>query len=292
MDREDIQSVVFHGYPAQGLVRYHLLHFGSGDAIGLLSRLVTDIASADEPPTPLRRQCALTATGLGELGLGGAELAQFAREFRQTMAHPERALALGHVARDSPELWEFGGPRTPRIDALWLTFAEHAADLAEGSARDEALFTRFGVSFQIQDAALSGQPRAPALRRERRFQSVPWGERVLGERDAIGDKIRGPFVAIKHSERPLPAWVRARNAQDLGKNGSYLVLRKLEQAQNVLWFATFHSDLRRQFELRQAEARLSCVPQARMRGGGYFFLPSVSALNYLAERRAMRGPKP
>jgi deferrochelatase/peroxidase EfeB len=285
MDREDIQSVVLRGYPREGLVRYHLLSFDAGDPRALLTRLVTDVASADEPARErTRRQLALTASGLRGLGLCAAEMAQFPREFRQGMAHPERALALGDVLRNSPEHWEFGGPNTPRIDALWLTLSDDATRLVELSTQYERLFARFGVSFQVQDAIATGEPRA-APRRRARFKRFPLGELVLGEADAIGERTRGPLVAHKHSARPLPAWVRARNAQDLGKNGSYLVLRKWQQGQRTEWQVGFYTDLRRQFEVEHSSATRGSAPEALVRGGAYFFLPSVRALNYLAEGR-------
>ncbi|MEP7050118.1 MAG: hypothetical protein ABJB12_07185 [Pseudomonadota bacterium] len=285
MDREDIQSVVLAGYPGDGQVRYHLLTFGAGDPRAMLTRLLADIASADEPAGFAgRRQLAFSASGLRELGLGEPEMAQFAREFRQGMAHPERALAIGDVAFDSAEHWEFGGPNTARIDALWLTLGGADTRLAELSAPYERLFVRFGISFQVQDAVAAGEPGAPVLRRER-FRRFPLGDLVLGEADAVGERIAGPLVPIKYSARPLPAWVRAKNAQDFGKNGSYLALRKVEQEQRVRWLVTLQTDLRRQFEINHRKQLRERAPGARVRGGGYFFLPSVRALNYLAEGR-------
>lgn len=287
MDREDIQSVVLHGYPPEGWVRYHLLTFGVGDPRAALTRLVTDVSGADEPARQaLRCQLALTASGLRGLGLSAAEIAQFPREFRQGMAHPERALALGDVYGNSPEHWEFGGLNTARVDALWLTLSDDQARIAERNEQYERLFARFGISFQVQHAKANGELAALELRGARR-KRVPLGERVLGERDAIGERTRGPLVAIKHSARPLPAWVRAENAQDLGSNGSYLVLRKWEQGGRAEWLVAVHADLRRQFEIACSESGCERAPNARLRGGAYFFLPSVRALNYLAERRVI-----
>ncbi|MEO8901979.1 MAG: hypothetical protein ABI488_08935 [Polyangiaceae bacterium] len=282
MDREDIQSMVLQAQRRERFARYYLLTFGSGEPRRALTRLVADVSSADEAAgSGARCQCALAASGLRALGLTDAELAQFPREFRQGMAHPERALSNGDRAADSPEHWEFGGPNTPPIDALWLTFSDDAAYLEQLSAQYERLFARFGLSFLVHSVALnSPEPRsAPELGPRRRFKRVPYGEFVLGERDAVGERIRGPLVAIKHSARPMPAWVRTNNALDFGKNGSYLVVRKVLQS----WFMRLNVDLRRQFEFERAEAQVSGPRSGRLHGGGYFFLPSVRALNYLAE---------
>ena len=290
MDRQDIQAIVLRGERRERFARYHLLTFGAGEPRRLLTRLVTEVSSADEIRADgfrARRQFALAASGLRAFGLNDPEMAQFSREFRQGMAHPERTLALGDVAADSPEHWAFGGPNTPRIDALWMTFSDDAEHLDELSVQHERLFARFEISFQIQQAPLTGDEpkRVPELGRRGRPKRLAPGEVVLGERDAIGERIHGPLVAIKHSARPLPAWVRTRNAQDFGRNGSYLVLRKLSRGDREWWLTALNTDLRRQFEFAQAEAEQSAPRSVRVRGGGYFFLPSVRALNYLAEGR-------
>jgi deferrochelatase/peroxidase EfeB len=355
VDREDIQGIVLHGYRRERFARYHLLTFGAGQPRQALTRLVTDISSADEPRSKIRRNLALSAAGLRSLGLGDPEMAQFSREFRQGMAHPERSLALGDVADESPEHWDFGGPNTPSLDALWMTFAASEAELDEVSRQHERIFARFGLTAYVQDAVLSadfrdhlGYEMKPALAASRvaqRQAKRALGEFILGERDSVGERTRGPLVPIKLSQRPLPDWVRAQNALNFGKNGSYLVLRKLQLnalagrrddlalAEHVqrargaegalahrlirrsrpygtsddergLLFVALNADIRRQFELVQqsffnaplagaasaADPFVGRVPGraaerrlARLRGGAYFFLPSLRALNYLAE---------
>lgn len=357
MNRQDIQGIVLHGYRHERFARYHLLTFGAGEPRRALTRLVTGVSSADEPRSEIRRNLALTASGLRALGLGDQEMAQFSREFRQGMAHPERSLALGDVADESPEHWDFGGPNTPPLDALWMTFADSEAQLDEVSGQHERVFARFGLTAYVQDAQLSpelrdhlGYQMKPPLdtrgAARRRATRAPMGEFVLGERDAVGERTRGPLVPIKFSQRPMPSWVRAKNALNFGENGSYLVLRKLQLntlagrrddlalAEHVrrargpegaiehrlirrsrpyggvsdeargLLFVALNADIRRQFELVQQSyfnaplvaassevdpfvGRVPGRPSehrlARLRGGGYFFLPGLRALNYLAE---------
>jgi hypothetical protein len=355
VDRQDIQGIVLHGYRRERFARYHLLTFGDGQPRQVLTRLVTDISSADEPRSKIRRNLALSASGLRRLGLGDPEIAQFSREFRQGMAHPERSLALGDMADESPEHWDFGGPNTPPIDALWMTFAASEAELDDVSSQHERIFNRFGLNAYVQDAALTpelrdylGYEMKPPLAHSRGAQRRArraLGEFVLGERDAVGERARGPLVPIKHSWRPMPDWVRAQNALNFGKNGSYLALRKLQlnalagrrddqaRAEHVLrahgpegalghrlirrsrpygsgddtrglLFVALNADIRRQFEQVQQSyfnaplagaanavdpfvGRVPGLPGerrlARLRGGGYFFLPSLRALNYLAE---------
>lgn len=362
MDRADIQGIALHAYRRRRFARYHLLRFGMGEPRAWLTRLVGEIASADEPRAIAPQNLALSAPGLRALGLGDPELAQFCREFRQGMAHPERARALRDTGDDAPERWEFGGSSGLPLDALLMTFADTEALLLERSAVQERAFERFGIVWQAQDAELcsaghfgttaqSGELAGQSGRKSRRSKRLPLGELLLGSRDAAGERVSGPFVPLKFGARPLPAWSKARGALDFGQNGSYLVLRKLEQnvaalrakfgAQSRaelaalharrargpepagshrlvrrsrrygsvfsedraheprgLWFMALNADIRRQFEfviqnyLKSAPAAaeasdsdpFSTPGLVRVRGGGYFFLPSICALNYLAER--------
>jgi len=349
VDRDDIQGIALHGYRSQRFARYHLLSFGAGDARRVLARLVCDISSAAEPRAASRHNLALSVTGLRGLGLGERELAQFSREFRQGMAHPERAAALGDAGDESPASWEFGGPHSAPLDALWMTFASTQERLSELSQQREQLFERFGLAWQAHDAQLAEPPAAPVARAAGRSKRIPWGEFVLGYRDLLGQRSPGPFVPVKFSARPLPDWSRRQKALDFGQNGSYLVLRKLQRNAELsaaahescvaahvrralgpeqslahrllrrsrsthagLWFMALNADIRRQFEFVQqsyfnepalhgqlpgVDPFVGRVPGRvadgsrhqlalrlfRVRGGAYLFLPSVRALNYLAE---------
>ncbi len=339
MDRDDIQGIVLHGYRSLPFARYHVLSFGAGEPRRALARLVDVITSAAEARTVVREQLALTASGLGALGLGEHELRQFSREFRQGMAHPERSAALGDSADEAPSEWEFGGPSTPRVDALCMTYARTPEQLAEQCAARARLFERFGLGVRAYDARVLAA-RAPSERAPRRGSRVPLGEFVLGEKDALGERRRGPFVPVKYSARPLPDWAAREKSLNFGQNGSYLALRKLDRAaplqasqrarlegehaerargpaasfehrllrrsrehESGLWFMAFNADLRRQFEFVQQSrcnarerggARDPLVGREpgrpadesrhfRVRAGAYFFLPSIRALNYLAE---------
>ncbi len=342
MERDDIQGIVRDGYRSLRFARYHLLSFGAGQPRPLLARLLNDVSSSAEAQTASRQQFALSASGLAALGLSARELGQFSLEFRQGMAHPERSAALGDVADEAPEAWEFGGPSTPRVDALCLTYAATREQLDELSAERERAFERFRVGYERHDALeLTAQrERERAARKLPRAERVPLGEFVLGERDALGERQRGPFVPVKLGSRPLPAWSRREQALDFGQNGSYLVLRKLvrdapltparsaelaaahavhalgpdrslthrllrrsRKLTDGLWFLALNASIRRQFEfVRQSYCNEpgpggDCDPllgrslgraahgarHFRVRGGAYFFLPSIRALNYLAE---------
>ena len=304
---------------------------------------MADISSARDPREPVRQNVAFSALGLEALGLSEPEITQFSRVFRQGMAHPERSRALGDRGDDSPEHWEFGG-LGDTLGGMLMTYAETKEGLGERCARNEALFERFGIAWEAQDATpqVLEREREPHVRKRGRGEIASAGEFVLGYRDAAGERIRGPFVPVKTSARPLPPWSKSRNALDFGLNGSYLVLRKLaddaaraaptmlmpelgaaharrargpeasvshrllrrsrrygpESSDGAvprgLWFMALNADIRGQFEFIQenylnAELESGDAPEIDLsrlvgvRGGGYFFVPGIRSLNYLAE---------
>jgi deferrochelatase/peroxidase EfeB len=140
------------------------------------------------------------------------------------MAHPERARVLGARGDTDPEHWEFGGPGD-ELGGVLMTYAERKDALDERCARHEALLARFGIGLTAQDARLENTGAfTGAFKRKK----VALGEFVLGYRDSAGERQRGPFVPSKSSARELPPWSKSRRALDFGSNGSYLVVRKLE----------------------------------------------------------------
>jgi deferrochelatase/peroxidase EfeB len=248
MDRDDIQGLVFSGYKEQPRARYFFLRFGNGDARGFLGEILNRVSSAslDELDEPRRLNVALTARGLQALGLDESALATFPRELRQGMAHPERSLALGDSGPDAPEHWQLGRPGTGELDGVVFSYARTEDELDEEAEYLDAAFERHGVSADVEDAYLPPDGRehfgfadARTNPRLSRFSlrpddnpfdpRVPLGEMVLGYRNARGVRPARPRAPAKRSTRELPLPLDGGRAMDLGKNGSYVALRKLEQ---------------------------------------------------------------
>jgi deferrochelatase/peroxidase EfeB len=223
------------------------LRFGSGDARGFLGELLNRVSSAEpgEREESRRLNVALTATGLGALGLDESALSTFPRELRQGMAHPERSAALGDVGDDAPRHWQLGGAGGA-LDGVVFAYARTEDELEEATELIEAALERHGVTAEAEDAYLDAEGREhfgfayartnPRLARfslrpdENPFDPrVPLGEIVLGYRNARGVRPARPRAPAKQSTRELPPPLEGGRSMDLGKNGSYVALRKLEQ---------------------------------------------------------------
>ena len=223
---------------------------------------------------------AFTAGGLRKLGLADEDLATFAPAFQNGMTSPGRARALGDPA--TYEGWLWGHPAAP-VDAFLVLYAAEPAALdarlaahraAVGQAmvhelRAQPLPGAGGVKepFRFLDGISNpvpaGTPRArhPALRQ----QVLGAGEFVLGYPDNGGYLPPTPRVASARDpdhllpdpqgdpgrQRPRFVAAAAPVQRDFGRNGSYFVVRQIEQD-----VAAFDDYVQRQAGALRASGRL------------------------------------
>jgi Dyp-type peroxidase family len=251
---EDVQGILVRGYARLPFCRYFFLCVDDArQAVAWLSQLAPKIAAGADREVSKRLQLAFTSTGLGQLGLARADLDTFPVEFLEGMAAPERSRVLGDLGRDAPEGWEFGGPRTPRIDLLLIVFGETPADLdALSQQEQQAWDTSGGIRVvHVEEGALSPDGREPfgfkdgisqpfieglgwAARRGE--PPVKPGEFVLGYENQYGQHPSTPTVAAEHDPGGiLPAATGDASRRDLGRNGTFLVFRKLSQDVAGFW---------------------------------------------------------
>jgi Dyp-type peroxidase family len=181
---------------------------------------------------PPRVQLAVTASGLVALGAPPEALLGLADEAKQGMHARSRILGDGEAP--AFELC----PAGTRVDALVLLYADgdparealitdHTARLAAAGAAVIAAersarwsdHEHFGFADGMSQPTLPGVPARPGRARAA-AHTIPAGEILLGYPNAYGQLPKGP-----------------RGAIDLGRNGTYLVFRKL--AQDVVAFWTY-----------------------------------------------------
>lgn len=247
VDRSDVQGLVASGFGAHPASTLLLMRFGPKGARDWLRRLLPFVTSArrGERLEPVHLNVALSFMGLTRLGLPAETLAAFAPEFRAGMA--ARAPVLGDVGEDDPRHWEFGNAERP-VDALLLVYARDEPIL-EGKRRELlGLAERFDVSclelptyldpehrehfgfrFAVSEPRIRG-----GLARGRGGVSLPPGELLLGYPNVSGERAPTPLAPFRRSTREAPL-LGPRGCVDLGHNGTYLVLRKLEQRVAFFW---------------------------------------------------------
>lgn len=242
-----------------------LLRFADAQASAKrwLERLEPRLSYGDDRAAVSATLLALSATGLRKLGLGEGDLATFPVAFQQGNDAPWRARALGDIGKNAPEQWYWGKKSAP-VDAVALIYAE-SAEALQGlggqltqEARhfgheivqqvrlrpppaDRAEISRepFGYADGVSQPVIRGTPRAAAADPQ---QVVEPGEFVLGYVNNLGylppsptvpaeADPRGilPTLAEAEGQRPNFSRPLAAARHDLGRNGTFLVVRQLEQ---------------------------------------------------------------
>jgi deferrochelatase/peroxidase EfeB len=193
------------------------------------------------------RQVALTPRGLRALGVPADVVDQFAQEAKLGMA--SRTRTLGDEDANDPAHWAFGRVGD-RVDALLVVMARNAEARADEVARERDRLRDRGGFVIAEELSAEWAPREPFGFADGLSQPVIRGaEPRNGQPRAPDDVINPGEILLGHKNEygydpRSPSW----NGFDLGRNGTYLVFRKLRQDVTTFWryFAARASELRGQ----------------------------------------------
>jgi Dyp-type peroxidase family len=255
VELEDVQGLLSFGY--RDLTEACFLLVRVEDATAARARLaklqLSNAVKGQPPDTAVH--VAFTSEGLRALGVAPDVCAQFSAEFVAGMASDEaRSRRLGDVGANAPCHWEWGtGARVPHVAVLLYARPGHlaglereiAAQCAAGFVPVARLSTSdlqerepFGFRDGISQPELDWERRRPIVDRDQlAYGNVSClGEFVLGYPNEYGLYTPRPLlVPQRDPDGLLPRAEDAPELADLGRNGSYLVLRQLRQDVDGFW---------------------------------------------------------
>jgi deferrochelatase/peroxidase EfeB len=251
-----------------------LLRFGHGkltESCFLLLNVVDAIAARawlaaapvssaviTDPPPDTALQLAFSVQGLRALGLKESLVEGFSDEFITGMAaDSNRSRRLGDTDENAPEHWEWGGASEPVPHVLLMLYArKEGLERWRQTVEDEQFSQAFEVMKVLPTHELratepfgfvdglsqpkidwAGRQSIDLHARARYSNLLAVGEVVLGYRNEYGLYAARPLLDPKVD----PAAAELPNAEDqpalkdLGRNGSYLVLRQLHQDVPGFW---------------------------------------------------------
>jgi len=258
VDLDDIQGLLRFGFKHHTEALILLLRVKDAAAArGWLGQLRVTSAVTLDPVPPTALQVALTRAGLAALGVAGDAIGGFSEEFLEGMAGDgNRIRRLGDVGASAPELWNWGrGDREPHVAVLLYAMPGHLADLQQTTELGCA--PGFDVIYRLTTTDMGG--REPFGFADGLSQpEIDW-DRILAAQDSeqlsyrnlscLGEFVLGyPNEYGLYTPRPLlptsldPQQVLPRaeedtSSADLGRNGSYLVIRQLRQDVRGFWQA-------------------------------------------------------
>lgn len=123
VERAEIQTIMFGGLGRHEQSACLLMQLPDDPekARGWLREIGPNISFGGAPDPRRVDQIALSASGLGKLGLDEGTMVEFPYPFRQGMDHPDRARILADTGDDAPKHWRWGA-EDKRIDCSYFLY--------------------------------------------------------------------------------------------------------------------------------------------------------------------------
>jgi Dyp-type peroxidase family len=252
IELSDVQGSLVNEYPHLKFTRYVMLQVTNGDMARIfIKNIVGSITSVTSNSENNCLNIAFTSNGLRSLGLREKNIETFTREFREGMVTPHRQRLLGDFDSSDPNGWMWGGPQNDEVHMMLMVFgidkndAEHYYNL---------LYKQFSSSgfkevFQIDGQVLPGNKEHFGFRdgisqpyikgsgvSGKESDNLNAGEFLMGYKSEYNVYPDTPFLAEAQGDTEiLHNDIAGSGYKDLGRNGSYLVLRQLQQDTKGYW---------------------------------------------------------
>ena len=258
VDYSDVQGLVRFGFGKMTEACYILLNIKNAPAARawLTSSPITTAIKLDPPPETAL-QIAFTSHGLEALGVPSNMIVGFSAEFIVGMAGEEdRSRRLGDTGTNSPSSWRWGGlGKVPHL-VVMLFANPHLLEGWKRSVMDAAWNTAFEEIECLPTSDMGGREpfgfvdgiSQPDIDWEQRREVssncdqlkygnlVCLGEFLLGYSNEYGKYTDRPLLTPEDpgSEELLEAEDHP-GKKDLGLNGTYVVMRELQQDVRAFW---------------------------------------------------------
>ncbi|MBS1799081.1 MAG: peroxidase [Acidobacteria bacterium] len=251
-DFKDMQGLLRFGYGKLTQACFLLLRIDeSASASRWLGQAPVTTAETQNPPPSRALQIAITAQGLKKLRVPEEVINAFSPEFISGMTGEDnRSRRLGDVGANSPDQWLWGQQSSvPDIVVLlyeqsslheWKNTIESQVE-SSGFALLRTLVTTnmggvepFGFVDGVSNPAVDWERRRDSSGDKLSYGNLSMlGEFVLGYPNEYGRYTTRPI--LENSTADLPNAEDAPAKKDLGRNGTYLVMRQLDQDVHGFW---------------------------------------------------------
>jgi len=254
VDYADVQGPVRFGYGHMTSASYALVRVkNKAAAKAWLRSAPITTAVAQKPPPKTALNVSFTTPGLKALDVPEPVIAGFSREFRKGMTTDYRRRLLGDVGPNAPKKWYWGGPENePHLLVMFFgepeyfdSFVQNTKGDTWGDAFEKEIWLGtsnldgdepFGFADGISQPEIDWdeQRQTPCTQLEY-TNIVALGEFLLGYPNEYGKITDRPLLEPDSTNAELLPAVDTPEKKDLGRNGTYLVMRQLEQDVRRFW---------------------------------------------------------
>lgn len=253
LEMADIQGYIIRGYKHMKFSRYGLLQVTDAAAAKkFIFSIAGKLTNGTHFPKKTCLNIAFTAAGLRALGVSEKNMANFIREFREGMTTPHRQRLLGDHGSSAPEQWRWGGPNNEELHILLMVFGKKPKETAlDYYSQLKEQFLQSGLKevgyidgctlrdnkefFGFRDGI--SQPIIKGSGREGNPHNIiNAGEFLMGYKNEYKVYPDTPLLAEEQGNSDLlPLDAGGTGKKDLGRNGTYMVLRQMEQHVDGYW---------------------------------------------------------
>lgn len=252
LELSEIQGFLVREYSEMACSKYFLLQVVDAVKTKKFFESFSDRTTNVENTTgEIYLNIGFTSNGLRALGLKEKNLESFTREFREGMVTPHRQRLLGDYDSSDPSHWNWGGSSNERIDIIVLLFAKDDLSISNQALQLKQQFYSSGLKevHELHGKTLPDHKEHFGFR-DGISQPAITGSGVKGiNNDNIkaGEFIMGykneyhiyPDTALllerQGKEELLSMDAEGSGFKDLGRNGTYFVLRQLKEDVDGFW---------------------------------------------------------
>jgi Dyp-type peroxidase family len=254
VDFGDVQGLLRFGYGKMKQASYTLLRVrDAAVARAWLRAAPMTSALTMDPPPRTALQVAFTARGLSELGVPSSVIGGFSPEFITGMTEESRTRRLGDIGNNTPAQWSWGyNVDLPHLVVMFFaeppgltSFIQNATGPDWSRAFEEMRWLKtadldgiepFGFTDGISQPQIDWEGQRDPTRPQIDYSNVvALGEFLLGYPNEYNKYTDRPLLDPDSASAALLPAEDAPEKKDLARNGSYLVMRELEQDVRAFW---------------------------------------------------------